>query len=80
MLREQVNIAWVELLGFVELRLALLPIASPPFDVGQRLRNPTVIGQKLICLLKVSHRSAVVFQAGVVIKTLGEYSLAKIGL
>src|SRR5438876_4105417 len=79
-LREQVNVAGVELLGFVEIGVALLPIASPPFDIGESLRNPTVIGQKAMCLLKVIHCGVVVLKAGVVIKALGQNCLAKIGL
>ena len=34
-LSEQVNVARVELLGFVEVRLAPVPLASPPCDIGQ---------------------------------------------
>ena len=56
MLREQVNIAGVELLGFVEVRLALVPVASPPFDIGQALKDPAVMRQKALCLLKVFRR------------------------
>ena len=80
MLREQVNVAWIELLGFVEVGLALVPIAAPSLDVRQRLRNPAAIRQKAIRLLEIIHRSGVVLQAGIVIKALGEHSLAKIGL
>ena len=80
MLREQVNVAWIELLGFVEVGLALVPIAAPSLDVRQRLRNLTVVRQKPICLLEIIDRSVVVLQAGIVIKALGEYGLAKIGL
>ena len=80
MLREQVNIARVEFLRFVEIRLALIPVTSPPFDISQRQRNTTIIRQKLVCLLKVFHRSVVVLQARVVIKALCEHSFAKIGL
>ena len=80
MLREQVNIAWVEFLGVVKVRLALVPVAASAFDIRQGLGDTTVIGQKLICLLKVFHRSVVVLQTGVVIETHGKYGLAKIGL
>src|SRR5256712_307383 len=45
-LGEQVNVARIEPLGFVEIGLAPLPLASPPCDIGQRLRNTAAIGQK----------------------------------
>ena len=80
MLSEQVNVARVEPLGFVEVRLAPVPLASPSRDIGQRLRNPAAIGQELTCLLKVTHRGVVILQAGVVIISLGQYGLAEIGL
>ena len=60
MLGEKVNVARVESLGFVEVGLAPLPLASPPLDIGQRFRNPAAIGQKLTCLLKVTHRGVVI--------------------
>src|SRR4029077_17518902 len=53
-LGEQVNVARVEPLGFVEIRLAPLPLASPPLDIGQRFRNLAAIGQERTCLLKVT--------------------------
>ena len=34
MLADQVNVAWVEPLGFVEEGFAPLPLASPPRDIG----------------------------------------------
>ena len=43
-LAEQVNVARVEPFGFLEITLALVPLASPPRDIGQRLRNLAVIG------------------------------------
>ena len=46
-LGEQVNVARVEPLGFVEVGLAPVPLASPPRDIGQRFRNPAAIGQEL---------------------------------
>src|SRR5256886_5726643 len=79
-LTEQVYVARIEPLGFVEVRLAPVPLASPPRDIGQRFRNPAAVGQELMCLLKVTHRGVVIFQASVVIFTLGQYSLAQIGL
>ena len=60
-LAEQVNVARVEPLGFVKVGFAPVPLASPPLDIGQRLRNPAAIGQELTCLLKVMHRSVVIF-------------------
>ena len=80
MLGEQSNIARVEPLGFVEVRFAPVPLASPTLDIGQRLRNPAAIGQELTCLLKVMHRRVVILEAGVVILALGQYGLTKIGL
>ena len=80
MLGEQVNVARVEPLGFVEVDFALVPLASPPLDISQRFRNPTAIGQKRTCLLKVTHRGVVILQAGVVVIALGQYGLAEIGL
>ena len=53
---EQANVARVKPLGFVEVRLAPVPLTSPPSDIGQLLRNPAAIGQKRTCLLKVTHR------------------------
>src|SRR5207249_11047074 len=46
-LGEQVNVARVEPLGFGEVRLGPVPLASPPRHVGQRLGNPTAIGQEV---------------------------------
>ncbi len=43
-LGEEVSVARVEPLGFVEVRLALVPLASPSCDVGQRFRDAAVIG------------------------------------
>ena len=59
-LAEQVHVAWVEPLGFVEIRLAPVPLASPPRDIGQRFRNPAAIRQELTCLLKVTHGGVVI--------------------
>src|SRR4029453_19127783 len=49
MLGEEVNIARVEPLGFVEIRLAPVPLALPACDIGQRFRNPAAIGKELTC-------------------------------
>ena len=62
-LGEQGNVARVEPLGFVEVRLAPVPLASPSRDIGQRFRNPAAIRQELTCLLKVTHRGVVILQA-----------------
>ena len=59
-MREQVNVTWIEFLSFVEISVALVPVASPSLDISEGLRNATVIGQKLVCLLKVLNRSVVV--------------------
>ena len=80
MLAEQANVARVEPLGFVEVALASVPLASSPLDISQGFRNPTAIGQKRSCLLKVTHRRVVILQAGVVVIALGMDGLAQIGL
>ena len=80
MLGEEVNVARVEPLGFVEIRFAPVPLASPPRDIGQRFRNPAAIRQELTCLLKVTHCGVVILQASVVVISLGQYGLAEIGL
>src|SRR5262249_23038057 len=49
-LSKQGHVARVEPFGFVEIRLATVPLASPPRNIGQRLRNPAAIRQKLTCL------------------------------
>ena len=79
-LGEQIDVARVEPLGFVEVRLAPVPLASPPRDIGQRFRNPAAIRQKLTCLLKVTHCGVVILQAGVVVRSLSQYGLAEIRL
>src|SRR5207253_6592291 len=42
---EHVNVARIEPLGFVKVRLAPVPLASPPRDIGQQLGNQTAIGE-----------------------------------
>src|ERR1700745_4542230 len=79
-LGEQVKVARVEPLRFVEVRLAPVPLASPPLQIGQRFKNPAAIWQELACLLKVTHRSVVILQAGVVVISLGMQCLPAIGL
>ena len=80
MLGQYVNIARVEPLGFVEIRLASVPLSLSPCDVGQRFRNPAAIGQELTRLLKVTHRRVVILQGGIMIFAIGQYCLAKIRL
>src|ERR1700757_4611242 len=79
-LGKQGNVAGVEPLGFVKVRLALLPLASPARDIGERFRNPAAIWEKRTCLLKVTHGRVVILEAGVVIIALSPYSLAEVGL
>src|SRR5437588_11373540 len=79
-LGQQVNIARIEPLGFDEVRLAPVPLASPPCDISERLRNPAAIRQQLTCLLEAMHRGVAIFYAKAVISSLGKYSLATAGL
>ena len=75
-----VNVARVEPLGFVEICFGLIPLAPPTGDIGQRFRNLAVIWQEPVCLLKVTHRRVVIFQAGIIVVALGEYRFAQVGL
>src|SRR2546430_15983350 len=77
---EQGNVARVEPLGSVEVGFAPVPLASSPCDISQQFRNPAATREKQTCLLKVTHRSVVILQAGVVVISLGQYGLAEIGL
>src|SRR5215510_8956795 len=61
LLSKQGHVARVELFGFVEIRLALVPLASPPRDISQQFRNPAAIWEKLACLLEVTHCGVVIF-------------------
>src|SRR5439155_7648612 len=79
-LAEQLDVARVQPLGFVEVRLAPVQLASPPLQKRQRLKNSATIRQELTCLLKVTHRGVVILQAGVVVISLGMQRLAEIGL
>src|SRR5215831_13393638 len=74
------KVARVKPLGFVEVPLASVPLASSPLQIGQRFKNPAAIWQELACLLKVTHRGVVILQAGVVVISLGMQCLAEIGL
>src|SRR5262249_15089370 len=80
MLRKQGNIARIESLSLVEVDLALLPLTSPARDIGQRFRNLAAVRKESPCLFKVMHGCVVIFQAGVVVISLGQYRLAEIGL
>src|SRR5438094_10479680 len=40
------NVTWVESLGFLEVVVTALPLASPPFEIGQGLKDPAAIGQE----------------------------------
>src|SRR5262245_30607135 len=60
MRRKQVDVARVEALGFVKIRLALVPLAAPACDKSQRFGNLAAIGQELTRLLKVMHRGVVI--------------------
>src|SRR6266496_3702672 len=42
---EQADVARVEALGLVEIRLALVPSASPALETGQRFRDSAAIGK-----------------------------------
>src|SRR5207249_11755020 len=57
MLSEQVDVARVESLGLVEVRLAPVPLAAPPRDRGQQCRNLAAVRSALTCLFRVTHRS-----------------------
>ena len=79
-LRAQVNVARVEPLRFVKVRFAPVPLAAPPFQIGQRLRNPTTIRQERTSLLKVANCGVVIPETGVVIIALRPNGLAKVRL
>src|SRR5438034_11004715 len=79
-LAEQLDVARVQPLGFVEVRLAPVVLPSPSLQKRQRLKNPAAIRQELTCLFKVTHRVVVIPQAGVVVKSRRMQRLAEIGL
>ena len=60
MLREQTHVSRVELLGFVEIVFAIVPLTAPACDIGQQLRNPAAIGQVLTSALKVQYGGIVI--------------------
>ncbi|KAG0506267.1 MAG: hypothetical protein Udaeo_03570 [Candidatus Udaeobacter sp.] len=80
MLCKQGDIPRVESFGFIEIGLTSLPFPLPACYVGQQFRNPAAIGKKRTRLLKVTHSRVVVLQTGILVKSLGQYGLAKIGL
>ena len=80
MLCKQGDILRVESFGFVEIRLASLPIPFSACYVGQQFRNSAAIGEERTRLLEVTYGRVVVLQTGIVVKALGQYGLAKIGL
>src|SRR5262249_52122171 len=80
MLSKQDDVARVEPLGLIEIRLAPVPLASPSRDRGQRCRNLAAIGQESLCLLEVTDRGVVIPKTCVVIVSFGQYRLAEIGL
>src|SRR5262249_1716033 len=43
LLRQEINITWVELLGFFELGPAPLPLPSSPCPISQQFRNHAAI-------------------------------------
>src|SRR4029077_6984871 len=70
----------VKLLGFVEVRLAPVPLASSPCDISQRFRNPAAIWQKLTCLFKVTDGCVIIIQTKVVVGSRRQHGLAEIRL
>src|SRR4030095_8755686 len=80
MLGQQRNIARVERLRFVEVRLTPVPLVSPPLEISQRLGNTATIRKGLACLLKVPHCGGVILQAGIAVIPHRHQSLAEIGL
>ena len=77
MLSKEANIARVKPLGFVEVRFAGVPLTAPSGDIGQRLGDAAVIGEELTCLLKITCRSVVILQAGVVVIALSHQRFAE---
>src|SRR5215831_170292 len=75
LLSEQIHIARVEPLRFLEVSLAAVPLALPARDIGKPFRNAAAIGQKVTCLLKVTHCSVVILQARIIVTSLSQYGL-----
>src|SRR6266487_2381974 len=80
MLGQQRNIARVEPLGFVEVRLTSVPLVSPPLEISQRFGNTATIRKGLARLLKVTHCGVVILQAGIAVIAHRHERLAKVGL
>src|SRR4030095_1692318 len=80
MLGQQRNIARVEPLGFVEVRLTPVPLVSSPLEISQRFGNTATTRKGLACLLKVPHCSVVILQAGIAVIPHRHQTLAEIGL
>src|ERR1700719_1705712 len=79
-LEKEGNIAWVEPLGLIVIRLAQVVLVSTPRNPGQLLEDSAVIRQELACSLKVTLRRVLVFQDGGIVTPLGQYGLTEIGL
>src|SRR5260370_8371513 len=79
-LGKQGNIPWIEPLGFVKVRFALVQMASPPLDTGQRFKNPAVIRHELVCLLIVTHRRVVILQEVGIAISFCQYGLTEVRL
>ena len=60
MLRKERNVAGVESLGFIEVRLAPVPLTAPSRNIGQQFRNLAAIRQELTSLLKITYRGVVI--------------------
>src|SRR4030095_8874748 len=80
MLGQQRNIARVEPLGFVEVRLTPVPLVSPPLEISQRFGNTATTRQGLACWLTGPYVGVVVLQAGIAVIPHRHQSLAEIGL
>src|SRR5437016_13433136 len=80
MLGQQRNVARIESLGFVEVRLTPVPLVSPPLEISQRFGNTATIRKRLACLLKVPYCGVVILQAGIAVIPHRHQSFAEIGL
>ena len=65
-LGKKIYISWVEPLGFIEIRVASVPLAPSASNIGQRFRNPAAIGQERTCSFKITHCRVVILQGCVV--------------
>src|SRR5262249_21660021 len=66
--------------GLVKVHLTPIPLSLSSRDISERFRNPAAIWQELARLVKVTHRSVVILQAGIMIEALGQDGFAKVGL